>query len=178
MRALFLDIDGVLNHEPAESYFESEKIELLNHILANTDARLVITSSWRLGATPREMDEALSSQGVLPGRVIGITPCLDDDRGKEICEWLRNWTYRFGIEKIAILDDRDDVGALTRFLVRTDKRRGLQIQEADRIIVSLNAPNDEVFIQSSDSAAFFAGLTVHAEGRPKDPEMTESPERT
>ncbi len=138
MTALFLDIDGVLNHGDTGTYFEAEKVQILNKILAATDANLVITSTWRIGATPEEMDEVLTSQGVLPGRVIGVTPDLDDQRGQEICEWLRAWADCYGIEKIAILDDRSDLGPLVKALVRTTKRKGLTEQDANLVIQYLS----------------------------------------
>lgn len=140
MRVLFLDIDGVLNHGDGGMYFETEKIRILNKILATTDANLVVTSTWRLGATPEEMDEVLTSQGVLPGRVIGVTPYLDDQRGREIQEWLKTWKSQYHIEKIVILDDRTDLAPLDNALVRTSKTIGLTENEANLAIQFLNSP--------------------------------------
>lgn len=142
MRALFLDIDGVLNHGDTDTYFETEKIEILNKILSETNASLVVTSTWRIGATPQEMDELLASQGVLPGRVIGVTPYLDDQREEEIYEWLHTWSDRYGIEKIAILDDRSDLGQLVETLIKTNKTTGLTEQEANLVIQHLNSNVD------------------------------------
>lgn len=139
MRVLFLDIDGVLNHGDGGIFFEDEKVRILNKILATTDANLVVTSTWRLGATPEEMDEVLASQGVLPGRVIGVTPYLDDQRGREIQEWLKTWTSRYHIEKIVILDDRSDLAPLDNALIRTSKTIGLTEQEANLAIQFLNS---------------------------------------
>lgn len=142
MRVLFLDIDGVLNHESTGAYFEGEKVEILNKILTTTDANLVVTSTWRLGATPAEMDQMLASQGVIPGRVIGVTPYLDDQRGQEIQEWLREWAQRYDVDKIVILDDRNDLEPLDNVLVRTTKTIGLTEQEANLAIQYLNSPSD------------------------------------
>lgn len=63
MKYLFLDIDGVLNHEDWYknkvrnnrhtmkewwvSCFDPECVERLNNILKETDAKLVVSSSWR-----------------------------------------------------------------------------------------------------------------------------------
>lgn len=139
MRVLFLDIDGVLNHGETDAYFEPERVQILNKILVATDANLVVTSTWRIGATAEEMEEVLASQGVLPGRVIGVTPDLDDQRDQEIREWLRTWTDCYGIEKIAILDDRSDLGPLVNALVKTSKTEGLTEQDANLVIQYLNA---------------------------------------
>jgi hypothetical protein len=85
------------------------------------------------------MDEVLASQGVLPGRVVGVTPYLDDQRGREIQEWLETWTPRYQIEKIVILDDRNDLAPLDGALVRTSKTIGLTEQDANLAIQFLNS---------------------------------------
>ena len=52
MKVLFLDVDGVLNYEGCDSYFGSvlfvveEKVRLLADIIGETDARIVLTSTW------------------------------------------------------------------------------------------------------------------------------------
>lgn len=142
MRVLFLDIDGVLNHGDANTYFEGEKVEILNKILTTTDAKLVVTSTWRLGATPAEMDQMLASQGVIPGRVVGVTPYLNDQRGQEIQEWLSEWAQRYDVKKIVILDDRNDLEPLSNVLVRTTKMMGLTEQDATLAIQYLNSSSE------------------------------------
>ena len=59
MKYLFLDIDGVMNHEPwlllankrnlssPEFWFDPVCVDQLNRILSETGAKLVISSSWR-----------------------------------------------------------------------------------------------------------------------------------
>ena len=55
MKVLFLDVDGVLNYEGCDSYFGSvhfvveEKVRLLADIISETDAEIVLTSTWREG---------------------------------------------------------------------------------------------------------------------------------
>ena len=142
MRVLFLDIDGVLNHGETDTYFECEKVEILNKILTTTDANLVVTSTWRLGATPEEMDQLLASKGVIPGRVIGVTPDLDDRRAQEIQEWLKEWSQRYEVEKIVILDDRTDLDLLNNVLVKTTRTLGLTEQDATLAIQYLIASGD------------------------------------
>ena len=120
-KIMFLDIDGVLNHEtgyrngnckPYEmnghiyEAFDPTSKELLNKLIELTGADIVISSSWRsdgLGA----MQELWSHENML-GEVIGITPslpavfsasldCLGSTsmpRGIEIDAWLNSRGYR------------------------------------------------------------------------------------
>lgn len=59
MKLIFLDIDGVLNdHSRSSSGYctiDSDKVELFNQILdAHPNARVVISSAWRLGPGKRK----------------------------------------------------------------------------------------------------------------------------
>lgn len=62
MNLVFLDIDGVLNHQPYDPRkeckdfhvndermfgFNPENVENLKHIVGNTDAKIVVSSSWK-----------------------------------------------------------------------------------------------------------------------------------
>jgi hypothetical protein len=49
-RAIFLDVDGVLNYSESESNLETNKVKLIQKIIQNTDAKIIISSSWRLNA--------------------------------------------------------------------------------------------------------------------------------
>ncbi len=84
MKLLFLDIDGVLNtHEPLDpevlcGRFHPDKVSLLNWVLRETGAKLVISSAWRYLIHRGEMnlqgfEWLLRSHGVMQGRLHGIT---------------------------------------------------------------------------------------------------------
>ena len=53
MKAIFLDIDGVLNEEKSRSSccgyrgIDDKKVEILAKIVKETGARLVLTSTWK-----------------------------------------------------------------------------------------------------------------------------------
>ncbi|MDC7248564.1 MAG: HAD domain-containing protein [Sphaerochaetaceae bacterium] len=100
MKLIFLDIDGVLNHElwarerllrhqgEAESdyeyyrnFFDPNAIDLLNTIVEKTGAKVVVSSSWRTGRTVEQLRELL---GVMDfkGEVIGKTPNLYFEKRK------------------------------------------------------------------------------------------------
>ena len=169
-RYLFLDFDGVLNTmeyqtalqwkgEPRKdeygSLFDPEAVENLNLIILNTNAKIVISSSWRLDGI-RRMREMWAARE-LPGKVFGVTPklsevhfnSLQDDRnsisvipygtrGLEINEWLRinqnlyqqNMGYSY-----AIIDDFDDfISSQMSHVVLTEPETGLTKELAVKAI--------------------------------------------
>ena len=75
-KIIFLDIDGVLN---SESYFKNkiagvidpECVRRLNRIIKETDADIVISSSWKL--SPSSVYAEFNDVGI-EGNIIGMTP--------------------------------------------------------------------------------------------------------
>lgn len=140
-KILFLDFDDVLNTaETLErgELFARRNVQALNAIMARTDAKIVVTSMWRLGATPDELEELLVGAGVdASGRVVGSTPCLEDcPRGAEILAWLQDCPQP--VRTYAILDNRGDMGICTCRLVRTDPREGLVPAQVDHVVSLLS----------------------------------------
>lgn len=141
---LFLDFDGVLNCERSfdgtgERYrFGGDNVSALNRILLQTDARIVITSTWRLYWSLQENSEFLERDGVLPGRVVGKTADLSLERGYEIDAWLKG--APFEVAGFVILDDRDDMAMHLPRLIRVEPYRGLTMADADRAIQLLAFP--------------------------------------
>jgi hypothetical protein len=111
MKVIFLDIDGVLNLEGIErdeygSTFHQEFVNNLKRIVDATDAKIVISSSWRSDGF--EKMESMWIGRNLPGEVVGITP-FDDDRhrGAEIKMFMDK--YDKHIDTYVILDDDTDM---------------------------------------------------------------------
>ncbi len=135
---LFLDFDGVLNCERSfdgtgERYrFGADNVNALNLILTRTEARIVITSTWRLYWSLRENSEFLERDGVLPGRVVGKTADLSAERGHEIDAWLKG--APFAVAGFVILDDRDDMAMHRPRLIQVESYRGLTMADAERAI--------------------------------------------
>ena len=91
-KIIFLDIDGVLNHEdfyrsgnkkfiaidPDYSYqsFCPNSKMWLNKLIEETDAKIVISSTWRTDGLDRMYDIWESEK--MSGNIIGVTPdfCL------------------------------------------------------------------------------------------------------
>ena len=160
MKYLFLDIDGVLNTGRHSNYlvdnglsetnadgylFDPEAVQNLEHIIDATDAKIIITSTWRFDSDM----QALWHNRNLAGEVIGITPTIQKEkaigkikiwyghRGMEVEEWLKsNATTPY---KYAILDDEDDyLEAQSDHLVLTDQMTGITKEVADKVISLLD----------------------------------------
>jgi hypothetical protein len=103
MKIIFLDIDGVLNHEIwyrkrmeikqgtdskdwSDQYpfyeFDPDSVKLLNLIIEKTGAKVVVSSSWRHGRTVGQLQEILDRVGFV-GEVIDTTPSLNARIGKD-----------------------------------------------------------------------------------------------
>ena len=125
MKYLFLDIDGVLNHEDwynsqhnnpdakpfPYSCFDPACVERVNEILEVTGAQLVISSSWRLD---KELWLTLNSIGLK--YKFDCTPSWKDKewsnfdcRGQEIQAYLKSHNYNPDTDRFAILDDDTDM---------------------------------------------------------------------
>jgi hypothetical protein len=139
-RVLFLDFDDVLNTATTLArgeLFEGTNIDALNAVIDQTDVAIVVTSTWRLGATGEELEELLVNAGVhTRGRVVGATPFLNDrTRGAEISAWLQQSPQP--VESFVILDDRSDMDFLQERLVQTDPQYGLVSDQVEEIVARL-----------------------------------------
>lgn len=151
MKVLFLDIDGVLNGhdwdaEAGSCYLDRECVKRLSRIVRETDAVIVISSSWRymvLGGT-MTLDGfcyMLRTHGLTAlAKVIGTTKADEefedrDDRAQQITAWMRGCKER--IESFVVLDDMRLNGFGAR-QIQTCSRGGITDSDADRAIQTLN----------------------------------------
>lgn len=165
MRAIFLDIDGVLNSEAFLRRLEArhralghegptrpkrdttcdcfklyhqidrDAVARLNRLVAETEAKLVISSSWRKLFDPPELEAILVEHGLV-AEIFGSTPEGHDEpemlevfgplarifRGHEIDFWLRKHPE---VDRFVILDDGSDMAMHKNRLVQTDCEEGL-----------------------------------------------------
>jgi hypothetical protein len=154
MNLIFLDIDGVLNdferswgevpdYNPA---FVPRCVQHLNLILRDTEAKLVLSSSWRNLIVAGHMsvygfNVMLQSAGVR-GEIIAHTRSEDDeDRWMEIAAYLREpWQVnrlQVKIDRYCILDDMSDAFG-GRPGIQTNGSVGLTIYDAQQAIEILN----------------------------------------
>lgn len=121
MKLLFLDIDGVLNSKNSflekRGQVDSQCVSFLNKITDETDAKIVISSSWRFIYDFETLKDILKVKNNISGRIIGITPILDEyfsgenpiPRGIEIEEFLKKIRTSQDIESYVILDDMFEI---------------------------------------------------------------------
>jgi HAD domain in Swiss Army Knife RNA repair proteins len=139
-RVIFLDIDGVL--APIRRWdrygdLDPACIRVLNEIVRQGSADVVVSSTWRYGKTTAELQETLEAGGFV-GRVLDKTPLGGPgaDRGDEIAAWLAE----HAVGSYVIIDDHVDMGALRVRLVQTHPAHGLQPADAARAIAVLRRP--------------------------------------
>ena len=48
LKVIFLDIDGVMNHEASKEDMDTDCLYQLKRIVNQTDAKIVLTSSWKM----------------------------------------------------------------------------------------------------------------------------------
>lgn len=79
--------------------FDQKAIKVLNQILEQTDAEIIISSDWRTWATLEELGEFYLSQGIIK-KPIALTPLMKDfDDNAFQLFWYKRW-----LEKIRILE--------------------------------------------------------------------------
>jgi hypothetical protein len=151
LRIIFLDFDGVLvtaasafRRSGTSSVADPKAVEALNWLVAQTGARLVVTSSWRLDYSADEIRALLRSWGV-EGNVLGITGVAHSpgSRGKEIQAWLDEHRLAGPIASFVILDDEPDMGTLSSRLIRTEIGTGLTRGQATMAQTILQAGSVE-----------------------------------
>lgn len=133
MKVIFLDFDGVLNvipqgHDSFGGIFHPEFVENLSRIIDETEAKLVISSSWRHMGMER-LCRMWEHRGY-PGEIIGITPDLYrhiDFEGER--KMVR------GDEIQAILDRKHEI---TNYVILDDDTDMLKSQRMNFVQTSAN----------------------------------------
>lgn len=159
MKIIFLDIDGVLNHisfsiyrnrlsEKYNSpfdYLDMEPIACSNLQLlleADSQIRIVISSSWRKFHSLDDLRRMLTEQKIDGSRVIDKTPSNKEHglmRGHEIQTWLNEHPE---IKDYAIIDDDGDMLPEQKAnFVQTDVRVGFSLINAEKVAEILRSPD-------------------------------------
>lgn len=155
MKVIFLDFDGVLN---SEVFFKASgnrylpetldraAVTRLNAMIARTGAKVVVSSTWRLGYSLEQLRDILGRHG-FAGEVIGVTPEIrgvDEDgisvtrpsaRGLEIQRWIDDQPAP--PETLVILDDEADMEHLGNRLIRTQFDTGLRDDHVETAVALL-----------------------------------------
>ena len=129
MNIIFLDIDGVLNSDawlasenkktleyPLDQ-FDPRTVKLLNRIIEKTEAKIVLSSTWRLNRSIEDIQEIFKKVGII-GEIVSVTPDLKNTqkhitRGNEILAWCIENEDLIGVSykhynSYAIIDDGND----------------------------------------------------------------------
>lgn len=149
MKAIFLDIDGVLNTPSSESRcgeyigIDDEKVENLKKIVENTKAEIVLISTWKKYWRKEEklkplqdysanyLDEKLAKQGL---KAVDKTKDKSDGRYLSRGESVLEYVCRNSVENYIILDDCQfdyDGCYLTDYLIKTKQAEGLTKAQAE-----------------------------------------------
>ncbi len=146
MKVIFLDVDGVLNNDATSTrtkqgaeFVDDFLIERLKRLIDETDAAVVMSSSWRYGrnckshnADFNELIEKLKSHDI---DIEDYTPELHiTDKSMEIDEYLQGHPE---VENFVILDD-DRMELHSDHHVRTLNRYGLTDEKVEEAIEILN----------------------------------------
>lgn len=142
MKVIFVDVDGVLN---SDDFIDSVKgkqdidiktVLLLKRVIEETGAKIVMDTSFRYTKLFLKVQEMLLQNGIMFDK----TPFIDNERGKEIKQYL---SERKDIEDYILLDDvifPDFDDELLNHLIKmddTDSRgigKGLQEKDVEEII--------------------------------------------
>lgn len=165
LKVIMLDIDGVLNSEESihrrikmarQGYLDRDEADFpvtpmvgyLNKIIEYTNAKIVISSTWRILHPLEGTDESkgtrfrkglkdIFKQSGILGEIIDITPNKKSGiRGEEIKEWLNNHPE---VTNYVILDDNSDMlEEQLPYFIQTTWKKGLEEQHADKAIEILN----------------------------------------
>jgi hypothetical protein len=169
MKVLFLDNDGVIclsnnwgsrfKKQKKEGFlvsndpdmpvylrfdnFDQKSIKVLNNILLQTGAEIVVSSDWKRWATVEELGDYYLSQGIIK-RPIGVTKFFDDldinidnydpnysleiERHFEILDWLKDHpmvTHWVSVDDLNMSNSGRNWG-LTNFVLTPSSNQGLK----------------------------------------------------
>jgi hypothetical protein len=155
MKVVFLEVDGVLNSGgrwkqlrqvagAAGGRIDPEAVKRLKRLVDATDARIVVSSTWRLGCMV-QLTGVLERHGISRNRVVGKTPDRSMAHPRrvgaavridEIKKWLADHP---GVDRYVVLDDEPDMADLSPWQIRTTWNDGLLEEHVDRAIDMLMA---------------------------------------
>lgn len=156
---IFLDIDGVLNSTASRNFARDcmkvpiphtdlpapALVENLNLILDSTDARIVISSSWRIIYSIIALADIFYLCGVRPQKIIDKTPDTKrgyDGRYLEIQLWIKHNHKK--MKNFVVIDDCDDALLPNRpgTFIKTDFEIGLTREQAHQACEILNGKSN------------------------------------
>jgi hypothetical protein len=92
-------VDGEIPLNCKFDNFDVKAIKVLNEILIQTDAEIIVSSDWRYYATLEELGEYYTSQGICK-KPIGFTPFTKDVNPK----WWNSFSYYAMLETERVIE--------------------------------------------------------------------------
>lgn len=153
MKIIFLDIDGVLATAPCwymkrdQKYntypFDKKAVKVLNKILKETNAEIVLSSDWRYYYNLNALKEIFIDMNNVIKAPIDVTNtnlptnalCLEDERVIEINLWKEHNFEKLGVTHWVAIDDMDMKNGLINFVHCPRQMEGIkQIGVRDKIV--------------------------------------------
>ena len=166
MKLIFLDIDGVLNSDvymetpfyqdevkshgindyksyavvlrAHHTHLDPSAVQLLNQLVKDSGAEVILSSTWRLRYSLEEMNDMLKKRGAT-FQIIGTTPSIKRQgtkRGSEVSLFLSKLEEQ--PESFVILDDIDQFPHHRANFVRTPEKTGLTKEYVEKALKILN----------------------------------------
>ena len=149
MKVIFLDFDGVITTYQSKWKIDMDKVKIINDICDKTDAKIVVSSSWRIGyrGVVHTFQEYLKQYFVkneyiglfkfnkFIDNIVGMTES-GSCRGNEIKFYMNDHPE---VENYVIIDDDSDMCDYQLFnFVQTDTYEGITERDAKLCINILN----------------------------------------
>ena len=152
MKVIFLDFDGVITSPDSKWKIDMHKIKIINDICDKTDAKIVVTSTWRMGyhddvyacherlkryfIKNNYLDNFKDTFDKFISNIIGMTECIGGLRGDEIKSYMNEHPE---VENYVIIDDDSDMCdyQLCNF-IQTDTYDGITERDAKLCVDILN----------------------------------------
>lgn len=99
MRIIFTDIDGVLQINNPKKW-NKKCCKLYNDICKELKLKAVVTSTWRVRYSIKELQNIFIQQGI-DIEIVGVTEVLGIERGEEIYEYIKSNS----ISEYVVIDD-------------------------------------------------------------------------
>lgn len=156
-RALFLDIDGVLNNvktrnlcpDSPHTGIDPALVSILNELImkASFEANIIIilSSTWRVMYGREKTLTYMRTQGYTGPDFLDETPDLVYSqsiiyRGFEISQWMELYGDQYDIESFVIIDDSSDMVHLMKRLVGINYVTGITGENVSQILDLLRIP--------------------------------------
>lgn len=173
---VFLDVDGVIlpfNYSQKGKLFPDEALESLSFILEEIDAKLVLSSTWRVQEAFRQqiIDDfhryGKSKGGPLKSiEFFSITdPTLHSERQHEIAAWLRSkydsindsapWVALDDEELVDGKENKEYRDIFRHNVVKTDSHKGLTMNDAQLAVHLIKQQQ----LQKYNAATLLTGYT-------------------